>query len=78
MTANQAFKSGQIATNSRGDTSALNPLPDTNAEPLRQRPPAFEKDPLTGLHRQDYLCHVIDHCLAQGRKRKIRASLALL
>ncbi len=78
MTANQAFESSQIETNSRGDTSAVNPLPDTNTEPLRQRPPAFEKDPVTGLHRQDYLCHVIDHCLAQGRKRKLRASLALL
>lgn len=43
MTANQAFESSQIETNSRGDTSAVNPLPDTNTEPLRQRPPALRK-----------------------------------
>lgn len=36
------------------------------------------RDALTGLHHQDYLCHAIDKCLQQGRKRRIVATLALL
>ena len=38
----------------------------------------FEKDALTGLHGQRYLCRAIDTCLEQSRKRKLTATLALL
>tara|TARA_B110000858_G_scaffold89711_2_gene103757 strand:+ start:21974 stop:23362 length:1389 start_codon:yes stop_codon:yes gene_type:complete len=39
---------------------------------------AFEKDALTGLHGQKYLCRAIDACLKEGRKRNLTATLALL
>lgn len=38
----------------------------------------FEKDALTGLQGQRYLCRAVDACLAEGRKRKLTATLALL
>jgi diguanylate cyclase (GGDEF)-like protein len=38
----------------------------------------FEKDALTGLHGQRYLCRAIDACLEQSRKRNLTATLALL
>ncbi len=37
-----------------------------------------EKDALTGLPRQAYLCRAVDKCLEQSRKHKLAATLALL
>lgn len=38
----------------------------------------YEKDALTGLHGQKYLCDAIDACLEQSRRRSLTATLALL
>ena len=38
----------------------------------------FEKDALTGLHGQRYLCRAIDACLEQSRESNLTATLALL
>lgn len=57
-------------------------LSGTQGRKLKRRPdqkiPAFEKDALTGLHGQRYLCRAIDSCLEQARGRKVNATLALL
>jgi len=55
------------------------PRPKRSRPPRRQHEAAtYSRDALTGLHGQKYLCRSIDACLAESRKRKLSATLALL
>ncbi len=61
--------------------SPQQPKPHPRGDKQQSRaggPEAFEKDALTGLHGQRYLCHAIDACLERSRARKLTATLALL
>lgn len=73
----------QHSPNSLGDP----PLPESILSPSARKDKrrckvdkkeTFEKDALTGLHGQRYLCHMIDACLELSRKRNLTATLALL
>ncbi|GJM13673.1 MAG: hypothetical protein DHS20C12_20760 [Pseudohongiella sp.] len=48
------------------------------ARPGSDKKATFEKDALTGLHGQRYLCRAIDACLKEANKGKLTATLALL
>jgi len=57
--------------------------PPPTAKPSRasgkqHKAASFSRDALTGLHGQKYLCRSIDACLAESRRRKLSATLALL
>ncbi len=52
--------------------------PRSKLPPSRHSGGINEKDTLTGLHGQDFLCLTVDRCLRQSRKRKLSATLALL
>ncbi len=61
------------------------PQDSHSPSPQQKAPPAqigkretFEKDALTGLHGQRYLCRAIDACLEECRRRNLTATLALL
>ncbi|PCI75245.1 MAG: hypothetical protein COB20_13310 [SAR86 cluster bacterium] len=71
----------QHSPNSLGDPLLPQSVRRPRQEEFREKidkKETFEKDALTGLHGQRYLCRAIDACLAQSRKRDLTATLALL
>lgn len=60
-----------------GSTRRPSPQQDPRLQKIDKRE-RFEKDALTGLHGQRYLCSAIDACLEQSRQRNLTATLALL
>ncbi len=63
---------------SRGEPTQLDAEPGRGAGQSVRRHRLSERDTLTGLHGQRYLCRAVDECLRQSRRRGLTASLALL
>lgn len=83
MDSQYSLKPPQHPPNSVDDSPAPQEIhsPSTRAEELREKidkKETFEKDALTGLHGQRYLCRAIDACLEGSRRRNLTATLALL
>lgn len=83
MESREPLESPQNSTHPPGAPQRLrrNQRKETRRDRLSQvstNKQALEKDALTGLHGQRYLCRAIDACLAQSRRRKLTATLALL
>jgi len=83
MERRQSLEPLQHFPNSLVDPQPTEGIRSLSAQQAKHRNPVdkketFEKDALTGLHGQRYLCHMIDACLEQSRKRNLTATLALL
>lgn len=68
----------QSVPNSAESTSPLSQNPRSCRDEDRAPNKSWERDGLTGLHGQRYLCHAIDQCLKKNRRPGLTATLALL
>ncbi len=78
MESQLALTPAQATSRSRGTPFTRSAGPLQSAGQAQAQTSIVERDILTGLHGQRYLCRAIDECLKQSRRRGLRATLALL